>query len=81
VKLSENVSGVPMTNDASPQAANWDAGLNAGAGLNIRALHGTWINVAADYYRGFTDVPRNIGGAFNENRRFGGTLSILRTIK
>jgi hypothetical protein len=82
VKIAENSSGVflPGAPDGK-HVASWDAGLTGGAGFNIRIVQNTWIMVTADYYRGFVDAAKWIGGSFNENRNFGGSLTVLHKIK
>lgn len=82
LKVGERNSGASVANIGDGKhISNWDAGLDAGAGFNIRVIDKMWIMVTADYYRGFTDVARSFGGSFNENRFAGVSLGVLHTIK
>jgi hypothetical protein len=73
LKLGESTqqSGATLNPDESNMlpsgVRDFDAGLNAGVGLNVR-LHGaTWLNLDAGYYHGLTDVLQDYGGS-NTNR-------------
>ncbi|MES2701425.1 MAG: porin family protein [Bacteroidota bacterium] len=82
VKVAERSTGRSISGDAvGGQISRWDAGLSGGLGLNIRFIKSTWINLSADYYRGMVDAVRWTGGAFNENRNFGGSIGIFHTVK
>ncbi|HUQ64934.1 MAG TPA: porin family protein [Flavitalea sp.] len=37
---------------------NFDFGINAAAGANIRIARATWLNLDATYYHGLTNVPK-----------------------
>lgn len=67
----------PEENNSLPTGMrDFDAGLNAGVGLNLR-LHGaTWLNLDAGYYHGLTDVLENYGGN-NGNRNLRLTAGLM----
>jgi hypothetical protein len=84
VKVAEKSSGQQLGSESSSAAApvgkqfrRFDAGFNAGLGVNIRVVSGMWINLDGGYYQGFNDAIERSGGSFNENRNLTGSLSVL----
>lgn len=47
------------TYNSAPAFKDWDLGLNAGAGVNIKIARYTWLNLDADYYHGLLNVTNN----------------------
>lgn len=50
--------GVIMYNTGN-RFEDWDFGVNAGAGVNIKVGKYTWLNLDADYYHGLLNVTNN----------------------
>jgi hypothetical protein len=87
VKVAESSSGRVLGSESSSgntnakQFRSFDAGINAGVGVNIRAVDGIWINLDGGLYKGFSDALEHSGGSFNEHKNFMGSLSVLFALK
>ena len=55
----------------------FDAGVNAGAGVNIRLMKATWLNLDIGYYQGLTDAVREAAGNYNTNQNLGINAGVL----
>lgn len=50
------------------QFKNFDAGLTAGAGVNIKLASHTWLNLDGSFYQGLLDISDNSGFSTNLNQ-------------
>lgn len=55
----------------------FDAGVNAGAGVNVRLMKGTWLNLDLGYYQGLTDAVKDPAGHYNTNQNLGLNAGVL----
>ncbi|HXS35489.1 MAG TPA: porin family protein [Flavipsychrobacter sp.] len=86
LKLAESSSMSPYYSDAYiPGASNdfrtFDFGLNAGAGVNIRLVRATWLNLDLGYYQGLTDAVKDPSGNYNVNHNLALNVGVLFGIK
>jgi outer membrane protein W len=67
---------VRYMNTTTPMINDWDLGIDAGAGVNIKIAPYTWLNLDADYYHGLLDVTRwsNIN---NMNRSLRANVGVM----
>lgn len=67
--MTMNTSDVVMSTPATAERfRTMDLGAEAGAGVNIKIGTGTWLNLDANYYRGF--INSTYAGNMNQNLRF-----------
>lgn len=55
----------------------FDAGINAGAGVNIRLMKATWLNLDLGYYQGVLDVVKDPADNYNTNQNLGINAGVL----
>ncbi len=55
----------------------FDAGVNGGAGLNIRLTHNVWLNMDMGFYTGFTDALNDVGDTYNPQSDVDFNLGLL----
>jgi Outer membrane protein beta-barrel domain len=60
---------------------NFDFGLNAGAGLNIKLQQGVWLNLDLSYYQGLTDAIDDPAGRYNVNHNVAFNAGLLFGIR
>lgn len=69
-----NGSKVDNNNDAGGVAMQkdifngFDLGVNAGAGVNIKVMRATWLNLSLDYYQGVLDAVNVDNSGYNTNQ-------------
>lgn len=67
---------VQYMNTGSTMINDWDLGVDAGAGVNIKVAPYTWLNLDADYYHGLLDVTR-MNGINNMNRSLRANVGVM----
>ena len=82
VKVTESVKNVVGDNEANrvvtPLSFNeFDFGLDAGLGLNIKATERTSLNLGLEYYKGLYDAIEDPANHVNENRNVNFNASLL----
>lgn len=68
--LRGDIAPDPVTGDVFKR---WDAGINAGAGVNIKIAEYTWLNLDADYYHGLL----NVTNMNNKNRALRANVGVM----
>lgn len=56
---TSSADGAKVKTDISNDIRNFDFGVNAAAGLNIKVAQRTWLNTDLAYYQGLTDITKN----------------------
>lgn len=74
-----NNSDVRYIDQGSYMINDWDFGVDAGAGVNIKVAPYTWLNLDADYYHGLLDVTR-MNGINNMNRSLRANVGVMMGI-
>lgn len=74
-----NNSDVRYIDHGSYMINDWDLGIDAGAGVNIKVAPYTWLNLDADYYHGLLDVTR-MNGMNNMNRSLRANVGVMMGI-
>lgn len=59
----------------------FDVGVNGGAGVNIRLMKATWLNLDAGYTQGLLDVVDDPAGNYNMNQNFAINVGLLFGLK
>ncbi|MCD6010788.1 MAG: hypothetical protein K0Q79_650 [Flavipsychrobacter sp.] len=82
VKLDEQISASAAYRDlykvsGSDNFSLFDAGVNGGAGLNIRLAKNIWLNMDMGFYTGFTDAVEDMGKTYNPQSDVDFNLGLL----
>jgi outer membrane protein W len=59
----------------------FDVGVNGGAGVNIRLMKATWLNLDAGYTQGLMDAVKDPAGRYNMNENLALNVGLLFGLK
>ena len=59
----------------------FDAGIDAGAGINIKLAKNTWLNMDLGFYEGITDAVRDLPNTYDPNRDMDLNIGLLFGIR